>query len=52
MFCGCGKVRNFDCLKKWDILKCKDFKGLFAGCPFSDINFLSSCNLIKATNIE
>jgi hypothetical protein len=55
MFCGCHGIKDFNLLSHWDISKCKIFDGIFIGCSFSNLNFLSywkmeNANSLKAIN--
>ena len=55
MFCGCHGIKDFNFLSHWDISKCKIFDGIFIGCSFSNLNFLSywkmeNANSLKAIN--
>ena len=52
MFCGCKKIKNFKCLKDWDVSKCKNFSRLFEKCSFSEIDFLSNWNMSNSTDLS
>ena len=52
MFCGCWEIKNFKCLKDWDVSKCKNFSHLFEDCSFSEIDFLSNWNVSNSTHLN
>ena len=52
MFWGCNKIKDFKCLKDWDVSKCKNFSHLFGDCGFSEIDFLSNWNMSNSTDLS
>lgn len=51
MFNGCKNIKNFECLKNWNVSNVENLECLFAYCNFTDVNFLSSWNLMNAIDI-
>ena len=52
MFGGCTNIKNFECLKNWNVSKCENFEGIFAYCNFTNLNFLSSWDFSMAKNLS
>ena len=51
MFNGCKNIKNFECLKNWNVSNCENFEGIFAYCNMTDVNFLSSWKVDKAIDL-
>ena len=51
MFNGCKNIKNFNCLKNWNVSNCVNFECIFAYCNFTDVNFLSSWNMQNTTDL-
>lgn len=51
MFNGCTNIKNFECLKNWNVSKCENFECIFAYCNFTNVNFLSSWKINNAIDL-
>ena len=52
MFYSCNNIESFKPLKNLDVSNCKNFEGVFSGCNFSNLDYLSKWDMAKAINLE
>jgi len=52
MFCCCNRIADFSFVQNWDVSKCENFEYIFINCSFSNVNFLSNWNTMKAISLR
>ena len=52
MFCGCNRIADFSFVENWDVSKCENFEYIFKNCSFTNVNFLSNWNTVKAISLR